>query len=270
METLSRPAPSRPCARPTRTATLVGMPRLILLRHGQSTWNSENRFTGWTDVPLTDTGVAEAREAGRLIREAGYAPDLAFTSVLKRAIHTLWLVLEELDRMWIPVERSWRLNERHYGALQGDNKKETVEKYGPDQVHRWRRGYDTPPPALDADDPRNPRNDPRYARLAPEDIPLTESLKLTVDRVLPYWRERIAPELLAGRQVLVASHGNSIRALIKYLDGISDADIVERNVPTGQPLVYELGADLRPLGNFYLGDPEAVAAAARAVAEQTG
>lgn len=246
------------------------MRRLILLRHGQSTWNRENRFTGWTDVPLTEVGVAEAREAGRLIREAGYAPDLAFTSVLKRAIHTLWLVLEELDRMWIPVERSWRLNERHYGDLQGANKKALVEKYGPEQVHRWRRGYATPPPALAPDDRRNPKNDPRYAGLSPEDIPLTESLKLTVDRVLPYWRERVAPELRAGREVLVTSHGNSIRAIIKYLDGISDADIVEHNVPTGQPLVYEFDADLRPLGSFYLGDPEAVAEAARAVAEQTG
>ncbi len=246
------------------------MPRLILLRHGQSTWNKENRFTGWTDVPLTEVGVAEAREAGRLIREAGYAPDLAFTAVLNRALQTLWRGLVELDRMWIPVERSWRLNERHYGDLQGANKKALVEKYGPEQVHQWRRGYATPPPALATDDRRNPKNDPRYAGLSPEDIPLTESLKLTVDRVLPYWRERVAPELRAGREVLVTSHGNSIRAIIKYLDGISDADIVEHNVPTGQPLVYEFDADLRPLGSTYLGDPEAVAEAARAVAEQTG
>ena len=245
------------------------MPTLILLRHGQSTWNLENRFTGWTDVPLTTLGVEEARSAGRLITDAGYEPDFAFTSVLKRAIKTLWLAMEEMDRMWIPVERSWKLNERHYGDLQGANKLEMVEKYGADQVHVWRRSYDTPPPALDPSDARNPANDPRYRDLAPEAIPLTESLKLTVDRVLPYWHERIAPELESGKQLLVVSHGNSLRALIKYLDGITDADIASRNIPTGVPLVYELDDDLRPQKSSYLGDPEAIAAAAQAVADQT-
>jgi 2,3-bisphosphoglycerate-dependent phosphoglycerate mutase len=245
------------------------MRTLILLRHGQSTWNLENRFTGWTDVPLTDQGVREATTAGRQMLEGGYQPDMAFTSVLKRAIKTLWLALEEMDRMWIPVERSWRLNERHYGDLQGANKLEMVKKYGEDQVHIWRRSYDTPPPALDASDQRSPALDPRYACLEPDEIPLTESLRLTVDRVLPYWEQRIAPELRNGRQVLVASHGNSLRALIKVLDDVSDADIVSRNVPTGIPLVYELSDDLTPLKSFYLGDPEAVAAATQAVADQT-
>jgi len=242
---------------------------LILLRHGQSTWNLENRFTGWTDVPLTGKGAEEAVAAGRLIAGAGYTPDLAFTSVLKRAIKTLWLALEEMDRMWIPVERSWRLNERHYGDLQGANKLEMVTKYGDEQVHRWRRSYDVPPPPLDPFDERNPARDPRYASLRPEDVPLTESLELTVGRVLPYWHDRIAPEILTGKQILVVSHGNSLRALIKYLDQVSDHDIVARNIPTGVPLVYELADDLKPLRNFYLGDPEAVEAATRAVADQT-
>jgi 2,3-bisphosphoglycerate-dependent phosphoglycerate mutase len=245
------------------------MPTLILVRHGQSTWNLENRFTGWTDVPLTDLGAEEARAAGRLIAGAGYVPDVAFTSVLKRAIKTLWLALEEADRMWIPVERSWKLNERHYGDLQGANKTEMVDKYGADQVHVWRRSYDGLPPALEPADPRNPANDPRYRALDPEDIPLTESLKLTVDRVLPYWHGRIAAELGSGKQVLVVSHGNSLRALVKYLDGISDEDIAGRNIPTGIPLVYELDDGLKPLDSAYLGDPAAVEAATRAVAEQT-
>jgi 2,3-bisphosphoglycerate-dependent phosphoglycerate mutase len=245
------------------------MRTLILLRHGQSTWNLENRFTGWTDVPLTEQGVEEATSAGRLMLEAGYRPDLAFTSVLKRAIKTLWLALEEMDRMWIPVERSWRLNERHYGDLQGANKLEMVQKYGEEQVHIWRRSYDIPPPALEASDARSPARDPRYAGLAPNEIPLTESLELTVDRVLPYWQDRIAPQLGSGKQVLIASHGNSLRALIKYLDQVSNADIVSRNVPTGIPLVYELYDDLTPLKSFYLGDPDAIAAATQSVADQT-
>jgi 2,3-bisphosphoglycerate-dependent phosphoglycerate mutase len=245
------------------------MPTLILLRHGQSTWNLENRFTGWTDVPLTEQGVEEARRAGRQILEGGYLPEVAFTSVLKRAIKTLWLALEEMDRMWIPVERSWRLNERHYGALQGADKVEMVERYGEEQVHVWRRSYDIPPPPLEASDERNPANDPRYASLDPGEIPLTESLKLTVDRVLPYWRDRIAPALGDGREVLVASHGNSLRALVKYLDSVSDEEIVGRNIPTGVPLVYELGDDLTPRKSFYLGDPEAIRAATQAVADQT-
>ena len=245
------------------------MRTLILLRHGQSTWNEANLFTGWTDVPLTGKGIEEASQAGRLIREAGYAVDMAFTSVLQRAIKTLWLALEEMDRMWIPVERSWRLNERHYGDLQGSNKMETVDKHGADQVQIWRRSYDIPPPALDLEDERNPRNDARYASLGTEEIPLTESLKLTVDRVLPYWHERIAPELSAGKQILIASHGNSLRALVKYLDGVSEKDIVRLNVPTGIPLVYELEDDLTPIRNFYLGDPDAVEKAAQAVADQT-
>jgi 2,3-bisphosphoglycerate-dependent phosphoglycerate mutase len=245
------------------------MRTLILLRHGQSTWNEANRFTGWTDVPLTEKGALEARQAGRLIAEAGYTPDMAFTSVLKRAIKTLWLALEEMDRMWIPVERSWRLNERHYGALQGSNKLETVERFGAEQVKVWRRSYDIPPPALDSLDERNPANDPRYASLEPNDIPLTESLKLTVDRVLPYWHDRIAPQLDAGMQILIASHGNSLRALVKYLDTVSDTDIVGLNIPTGVPLVYELTDDLKPVRSFYLGDPEAVEKAAQAVADQT-
>ena len=246
------------------------MPTLILLRHGQSTWNKESRFTGWTDVPLTEQGMAEAREAGGLMVEGGYAPDVAFTSVLKRAIQTLWLALEEMDRMWIPVERSWKLNERHYGNLQGANKLEMVKKYGKDQVHVWRRSYDVPPPELEPDDERNPKNDQQYRDLEPEEIPLTESLKLTVDRVLPYWHERIAPELRNGKQVLIASHGNSIRALVKVLDKVSDDDITTLNIPTGKPLVYELDGDLAPVGSSYLGDPEEIRKASQAVADQTG
>ncbi len=245
------------------------MRTLVLLRHGESTWNKENRFTGWTDVGLTEKGVSEATEAGRAMSEAGYHFDIAFTSVLKRAIKTLWLALEEMDMMWIPVRRSWRLNERHYGDLQGANKLEMVERFGSEQVHVWRRSYDTPPPPLEAEDERSPRNDPRYSSLAPEDVPLTESLKLTVDRVMPYWHDTIAPDLTLGKRVLIVSHGNSLRALVKYLDNVSNEDIVGYNIPTGIPLVYELNDDLTPIRHFYLGDPDAVERAARAVAEQT-
>ncbi len=243
--------------------------RLVLLRHGQSTWNLENLFTGWIDVDLSPQGVLEAQEAGRLLRAEGFAFDLTFTSVLKRAIRTLWIVLDELDQMWLPVERSWRLNERHYGALQGLDKARTVERHGAERVKIWRRSYDIPPPPLAADDPQHPRFDRRYAAVAAADLPAAESLKDTLARVLPYWNERIAPELERGRNVLVAAHGNSLRALVKMLDGISDAAIVELNIPTGVPLVYELDAALRPLASRYLGDAEAVRARAEAVARQT-
>jgi 2,3-bisphosphoglycerate-dependent phosphoglycerate mutase len=244
------------------------MRRLVLLRHGESTWNKENRFTGWTDVGLSEKGVREAIEAGRLLQQEGYVFDAAFTSVLKRAIKTLWLALEEMDLMWIPVHNSWRLNERHYGALQGLNKAETVERHGLEQTQIWRRSYDVPPPALQPSDPRSPGKDPRYSSLQREEIPLTECLKDTVERFLPYWHETIAPAVHAGRRVLIAAHGNSLRALVKFLDGISDADIVGLNIPTGIPLVYELDDDLRPLRHFYLGDPEAVARATSSVAGQ--
>jgi len=244
------------------------MKRLVLLRHGQSTWNLANRFTGWTDVGLTEQGVGEAREAGRLLLREGYTFDVAYTSVLKRAIQTLWLVLEEMDLMWIPVHRSWRLNERHYGALQGANKAETAAKYGDEQVLIWRRSFDIPPPELEPGDERHPGGDPRYAALSPQELPLTESLKLTVDRVLPYWHETIVPAIQGGQRVLIAAHGNSLRALVKYLDGISDTDIVGLNIPTGIPLVYELDDDLRVLKSYYLGDPEAAKKAAQAVANQ--
>lgn len=244
------------------------MYKLVLLRHGESTWNQENRFTGWTDVDLTDRGRAEAREAGRLLREAGFRFDLAHTSMLRRAIRTLWIALDEMERMWLPVTHTWRLNERHYGDLQGLDKAETAARFGDDQVLLWRRAYDTPPPPLAADDPRAPGFDTRYAGLPATDLPLTECLKDTVARVLPYWNDQIAPQVRAGRQVLVVAHGNSLRALIKYLDGISDADIVNLNVPTGTPLVYELDADLKPLRHYYLGDQEAIAAATAAVAAQ--
>jgi 2,3-bisphosphoglycerate-dependent phosphoglycerate mutase len=245
------------------------MKPLVLLRHGESTWNKENRFTGWTDVGLSEKGNDEAREAGRLMREGGYVFDLAYTSVLKRAIKTLWLALEEMDLMWIPVEKSWRLNERHYGALQGLNKQETVDQHGEAQVKIWRRSYDIRPPALQPDDERSPARDPRYASLKPNEIPLTECLKDTVDRVMPYWNTAIAPAIRNGKRVLVASHGNSLRALVKYLDGISDNDIVGLNIPTGIPLVYQLNDDLTPIKNFYLGDPDAVARATQKVADQT-
>jgi 2,3-bisphosphoglycerate-dependent phosphoglycerate mutase len=244
------------------------MYKLVLIRHGESTWNLENRFTGWTDVPLTDTGVEQAKMAGRLLKEAGYDFDLAYTSVLKRAIWTLWYALDELDRTWLPVVKSWRLNERHYGALQGLNKADMARQYGDEQVLVWRRSYDTPPPSLESEDPRGQRHDPRYARLKPEDIPLTECLKDTVARVMPFWNESIAPALKAGRRLVIAAHGNSIRALVKYLDGISDADIVGLNIPNGIPLVYELDADLKPIKSYYLGDAEAAAKAAAAVANQ--
>jgi len=246
------------------------MKRLVLLRHGESTWNRENRFTGWTDVPLSERGVREATEAGRLLREGGFAFDLAFTSLLKRAIKTLWIALEETDRMYIPVHNSWRLNERHYGALQGLDKAETAAKYGMQQVHVWRRSYDVPPPPLTRDDERWPGRDPRYRDLKPEDVPLTESLKDTVARFLPYWHETIAPAVRSDARVIIAAHGNSLRALVKYLDGVSDQEIVELNIPTGVPLVYELGDDLKPLRHYYLGDPEAIAKATAAVAGQLG
>jgi len=244
------------------------MKRVVLLRHGESVWNKENRFTGWTDVGLSERGVEEAREAARLLREGGYVFDLAFTSVLKRAIKTLWIVLEDMDLMWIPVVRSWRLNERHYGALQGLNKAETAEKHGEEQTGIWRRSYDVRPPALAPDDPRHPRFDPRYAKLRPEELPATECLKDTVDRFLPYWHDTIAPTIRAGERVLIAAHGNSLRALVKYLDGISDDAIVGLNIPTGIPLVYELEEDLKPIRSFYLGDPAAVRKATEAVAGQ--
>jgi 2,3-bisphosphoglycerate-dependent phosphoglycerate mutase len=244
------------------------MPTLVLLRHGESTWNSENRFTGWTDVDLSETGMAEAHEAGRLLREEGFRFDVAYTSVLKRAIRTLWIALDEMDQMWLPVVNSWRLNERHYGALQGLNKAETAARFGDDQVKVWRRSYDVPPPALDPGDERFPGRDPRYAGLADADLPRCESLADTVARFLPFWESDIAPALRDGKRVLVAAHGNSLRALVKYLDGISDDAIVALNIPTGAPLVYDLDAELRPVGSRYLGDPAQVAAAAAAVAAQ--
>jgi 2,3-bisphosphoglycerate-dependent phosphoglycerate mutase len=244
------------------------MYKLVLIRHGESTWNLENRFTGWTDVPLTDTGVEQAKLAGRLLREAGYDFDLAYTSVLKRAIWTLWHCLEEMDRTWLPVLKHWRLNERHYGALQGLNKADMAKQYGDEQVLIWRRSYDTPPPALDADDPRGQRHDRRYDKLDPADIPLTECLKDTVARVLPFWNESIAPAITSGKRLVISAHGNSIRALVKYLDNISDQDIVGLNIPNGIPLVYELDAGLKPIKSYYLGDAEAAAKAAAAVASQ--
>ena len=244
------------------------MIQLVLLRHGESDWNRENRFTGWTDVDLSETGLAEAHEAGRLLREGGYEFDIAFTSVLRRAIRTLWIALDELDRMWLPVVHSWRLNERHYGALQGLNKAETAAKFGDEQVHLWRRSYDVPPPPLPADDERSPGRDRRYAGLTPDELPKSESLKDTVARFLPAWHEQIAPEIRAGRRVLVAAHGNSLRALVKYLDDIPDEEIPALNIPTGVPLVYELDANLRPERHYYLGDPAKIEAAVAAVAAQ--
>jgi 2,3-bisphosphoglycerate-dependent phosphoglycerate mutase len=244
------------------------MYKLVLIRHGESTWNLDNRFTGWTDVDLTDTGIEQAKTAGRLLKAEGYDFDLAYTSVLKRATRTLWHCLDEMDRTWLPVVNSWRLNERHYGALQGLNKAEVAKEYGDDQVLVWRRSYDIPPPALDANDPRCERGDPRYARLQAEQIPLTECLKDTVARVLPFWNESMAPAIRAGKRVVVAAHGNSIRALVKYLDQIADADIVGLNIPNGIPLVYELDEQLRPIRHYYLGDPQAAAKAAAAVAAQ--
>ncbi len=245
------------------------MPTLVLLRHGESAWNRENRFTGWTDVDLSPRGVDEAVEAGRLLKEAGFVFDVAYTSVLKRAIRTLYLALETLDQLWIPDEKSWRLNERHYGALQGLNKAETAAKHGEAQTKIWRRSYDIPPPPLTVDDPRHPSHDPRYAELKPEELPLTESLKDTVARFLPYWHDTIAPAIRAGRRALIAAHGNSLRALVKYLDDVTDSAIVELNIPTGIPLVYELDDRLKPIRHYYLGDPEAAAAAAKRVADQS-
>ena len=245
------------------------MHKVVLLRHGESTWNRENRFTGWTDVDLSERGREEAAEAGRLIKEGGYLFDLAFTSVLKRAIRTMIAALDATDRLWIPVEKSWRLNERHYGALQGLNKAETAAKHGEAQTKIWRRSYDIPPPALTIDDPRHPSHDPRYAGLTASELPLTESLKDTVVRFLPYWHGTIAPAIASGKRVLIAAHGNSLRALVKYLDNVSEADIVELNIPTGIPLVYELNEQLQPIRHYYLGDPAAAAAAAQRVANQT-
>lgn len=244
------------------------MYKLVLVRHGQSTWNLENRFTGWTDVDLTDLGRAEAAEAGALLKEAGYDFDIAYTSVLKRAIKTLGLIQDVMDLNWLPVIRAWQLNERHYGSLQGLNKAETAAKFGEDQVKVWRRSYDVPPPALELTDERHPKFDRRYASLPPEQLPATESLKITLDRVLPYWNSTLAPEIKSGKRVLVVAHGNSIRAMVKYLDNVSEADITELNIPTGLPLVYELDADLKPIRNYYLGDPEEAAKKAAAVANQ--
>ncbi|MEO8855977.1 MAG: 2,3-diphosphoglycerate-dependent phosphoglycerate mutase [Burkholderiaceae bacterium] len=242
--------------------------KLVLIRHGESTWNLENRFTGWTDVDLTATGIEQAKAAGRLLREEGYEFDLAYTSVLKRATRTLWHCLDEMDRTWLPVVHSWRLNERHYGALQGLSKADTARQYGDAQVLIWRRSYDTPPPALEPNDPRSERNDIRYANLAKGELPLTECLKDTVARVMPFWTDTMAPALRSGKRILVAAHGNSIRALVKYLDNVSDSDIVGLNIPNGIPLVYELNAALEPLRHYYLGDAEAAARAAAAVAAQ--
>jgi 2,3-bisphosphoglycerate-dependent phosphoglycerate mutase len=244
------------------------MYKLVLIRHGESTWNLENRFTGWTDVELTDTGVAQARAAGALLKAEGFEFDVTYTSVLKRAIWTLWHCLDTLDRTWLPVVKHWRLNERHYGGLQGLNKGDMAKQYGDAQVLIWRRSYDTPPPPLSADDPRGQRQDLRYAALAPEQVPLTECLKDTVARVLPYWEEVLAPAIQSGQRILVAAHGNSIRALVKYLDNIGDDDIVGVNIPNGIPLVYELDAQLKPIKSYYLGDAEAAAKAAVAVANQ--
>ena len=244
------------------------MNKLVLLRHGESTWNRENRFTGWMDVGLTPQGVEEAVRAGQILKKEGYTFDLAFTSVLKRAIKTLWLVLEEMDLMWIPVHRSWRLNERHYGALQGLDKAETVEKHGLEQVQIWRRSYDVRPPALALEDARNPSHDPRYHDLSADDIPLSECLKDTVDRFMPYWQRTIAPLIESGKRIIIAAHGNSLRALVKYLDQVADDEIVGLNIPTGVPLVYEFDDRLRPLQHYYLGDPEAIRKATQAVANQ--
>ena len=244
------------------------MHKVVLLRHGESTWNKENRFTGWTDVDLSDTGREEAARAGQQLKQEGFVFDVAYTSVLKRAIRTLWIVLDGIDQMWLPVHRHWRLNERHYGALQGLNKAETAAKHGEAQTKLWRRSYDIPPPALPPDDERYPGHDPRYARLTPEELPLTECLKDTVNRFLPYWHETIAPAVQRGERVLITAHGPSLRALVKYLDNLSDEAIVELNIPTGIPLLYELDRDLRPIRSTYLGDPEAAKKAAERVAAQ--
>jgi len=244
------------------------MYKVVLLRHGESIWNKENRFTGWTDVDLSEKGIEEATKAATVLKKEGYTFDIAYTSVLKRAIRTLWLTLDGMDLMWIPVHRSWRLNERHYGALQGLNKAETAAKFGEEQVLIWRRSYDTPPPPLEKNDPRYPGNDPRYASLAPQELPLTECLKDTVARFMPYWHETIAPVVKSGKKVIIVAHGNSLRALVKYLDNVSDEAILKLNIPTGLPLVYELDAALKPIKNYYLGDPDEVKKAMDAVAAQ--
>ena len=244
------------------------MYKLVLVRHGQSTWNLENRFTGWTDVGLTDLGREEAHDAGRLLREGGYVFDVAYTSVLRRAIQTLWIILQDMNLEWIPVTNAWQLNERHYGSLQGLNKAEMAEKFGEAQVKIWRRSYDVPPPPLDLNDERHPRFDPRYASLTPEQLPATESLKITLERVLPYWHSTLTRVIKSGKRVMLVAHGNSIRALVKYLDNISEAEITELNIPTGLPLVYELDAGLKPIKHYYLGDPEEAARKAAAVANQ--
>jgi len=244
------------------------MYKLVLLRHGESLWNKENRFTGWTDVDLSTKGFEEAHEAGKLLKKEGYTFDIAFTSVLKRAIRTLWIALDEMDLMWLPVERNWRLNERHYGALQGLNKAETAKKRGKEQVHIWRRSYDTPPPALEPGSPENPANDRRYKDIKPEEVPLTECLKDTVNRFLPYWHQRIAPTIKEGKRIIISAHGNSLRALVKYLDNIPDDEIPGLNIPTGIPLVYELDENLKPIKHYYLGDQEKAKQAAQAVANQ--
>jgi len=244
------------------------MYKVVLLRHGESTWNKENKFTGWTDVDLSEKGLVEAKKAGEVLKAEGYTFDIAFTSVQKRAIRTLWITLDELDLMWIPVIRNWRLNERHYGALQGLNKSETAKKYGDDQVQIWRRSYDTQPPALEITDDRYPGNDPRYKELTEDELPLTECLKDTVARFMPYWEETIAPTINSGKKVLFAAHGNSLRALVKYLDNVSEEEIVGLNIPTGIPLIYELDDDLKPIKHYYLGDPDEIAKAAAAVAAQ--
>jgi 2,3-bisphosphoglycerate-dependent phosphoglycerate mutase len=244
------------------------MHKLVLIRHGESDWNKENRFTGWTDVDLSEKGREEAKQAGMLLKQGGYVFDIAYVSVLKRAIRTLWIVLDEMDLMWLPVRHSWRLNERHYGALQGLNKSETAAKFGEDQVKIWRRSYDIPPPALEPSDSRYPGHDPRYADLTKAELPLTECLKDTVARFLPYWHDTLAPAVKSGKKVVVAAHGNSIRAMVKYLDNVSDEEIIGLNIPTGIPLVYELDADLKPIKHYYLGDADAVARAMDAVASQ--
>ncbi|HZR68164.1 MAG TPA: 2,3-diphosphoglycerate-dependent phosphoglycerate mutase [Burkholderiales bacterium] len=244
------------------------MYKIVLLRHGESTWNRENRFTGWTDVDLSEVGREEARRAGRQLRDEGFEFDVAYTSVLKRAVRTLWIALDELDLVWIPVHKSWRLNERHYGMLQGLNKAETAAKYGEKKVLEWRRSYDIPPPALEPSDPRHPRNDRRYRALRESELPLTESLKDTVARFLPYWNETIAPAVKGGQRVLIAAHGNSLRALVKYLDQMDEKAVIELNIPTGRPLVYELDSGLKPLRHYYLGDPAELEAAMQAVASQ--
>jgi 2,3-bisphosphoglycerate-dependent phosphoglycerate mutase len=244
------------------------MKKIVLLRHGESVWNKENRFTGWTDVDLSEKGIEEAKKGGALLKKEGFVFDVAFTSVLKRAIRTLWITLDQMDLMWIPVHNSWRLNERHYGALQGLNKSETAAKYGEEQVLVWRRSYDIQPPVLEKTDSRYPGNDPRYKDMNPKDIPLTECLKDTVARFLPYWHETIAPTIKSGKRVIIAAHGNSLRALVKYLDNVSEKDIISMNIPTGMPLVYELDDNLKPIKNYYLGDPEEVKKAMESVAKQ--